>query len=138
MLCSVALFNASQDYNDWEGLVKLSKPSTILRTGVTGISQTTRRIIHPKIHFSIRPDFEHKVKIFSEIFRSFVWLGAITGQNSLQFFFLTRPDYGSAQTDPLVSTTSLSFLRHRLRYPVSGAGGGNHNRRIRSRIALNT
>ena len=27
---------------------------------------------------------------------------------------------------------------HRLRYPVSGTGGGNHNRRMRSRIALNS
>ena len=51
----------------------------------TGISQITCRIILRERHFPIRPDFEHKVKTFSGIFSSFVWLGAITGQNSLQF-----------------------------------------------------
>ncbi len=69
----------------------------------------TCRIIVLTRRFSIGPDFEHKVKTFSGIFSSFVWLGAITGQNSLQFLPLMRPDYESAQTDPSVSTTSLSF-----------------------------
>ena len=43
------------------------------------------RIILLTRRFSIVPNFEHNIKTFSGIFNSFVWLGAITGQNSLQF-----------------------------------------------------
>ena len=45
----------------------------------------------------------------------------MTGQNSLQFFLLTRPDYGSAQTDPPVSNRSPLFSASSLVTPV-GAG----------------
>ena len=67
----------------------------------------------------------HNVKTFSGIFSSFVCLRAITGQNSLEFLPLTRPDYGSAQTDPLSPprhlaswlAAPLSGVRNRRRQP---------------------
>ena len=64
-------------------------------------------------------------------------LGPTYSRNPLKTQLYRHTQGSSAQTDP-PSPPLTKLAGHLLHYPMSGTGGGNHNRRIRSRIALNS